>query len=162
MENKDFKKKLNEENYFIKLGDVIDLQSGIAFKKSEYSKNGIRLFQIANVSFNYIKWDEIEHLPESYASKYPELLLVPGDIVMALNRPLLNDKLKISKIKISDTPAILYQRVGRFKFLNGEDRTYFLYFLQSPIFIKWLKEQLQGVNIPFINKRNIYPLELLL
>jgi len=152
MENKDFKKKLNEENYFIKLGDVIDLQSGIAFKKSEYSKNGIRLFQIANVSFNYIKWDEIEHLPESYASKYPELLLVPGDIVMALNRPLLNDKLKISKIKISDTPAILYQRVGRFKFLNGEDRTYFLYFLQSPIFIKWLKEQLQGVNIPFINK----------
>lgn len=138
-----------------KLGNIIDLQAGIAFKKSEYSKDGVRLFQIANVSFNFIKWDEIEYLPKTYINTYPNLLLQSGDIVMALNRPLLNDQLKVAEIKKSDTPAILYQRVGRFKFLDNDSSRYFLYFLQSPSFIKWLKEQLQGVNIPFINKSKL-------
>jgi type I restriction enzyme, S subunit len=151
-------KKPSNENaikeYFT-IGDIIDMQSGVAFKKSEYSQNGVRLFQIANVSFNYIKWEEVEHLPENYIIKHPELLLNEGDIVMALNRPLLNDQLKIAQIKKSDTPAILYQRVGRFKFLIKHNPRYFLYFLQSPLFIKWLKEQLQGVNIPFINKSKL-------
>jgi type I restriction enzyme S subunit len=140
---------------WVKVSDVVDMQSGVAFKKSEYSKSGIRLFQIANVSFNYIKWEEIEHLPESYSRQYPELLLNVGDIVMALNRPMLNDQLKIAEIRSSDTPAILYQRVGRFIFQKGDNKKYFLYFLQSPQFVKWLKEQLRGVNIPFINKSRL-------
>jgi type I restriction enzyme, S subunit len=147
------KTKLTED--FCTIGDVIDMQSGVAFKKSEYSHGGVRLFQIANVSFNYIKWDEIEYLPEDYVNRYPELLLKDGDIVMALNRPLLNDQLKIAQLRSSDTPAILYQRVGRFKFLREENHRYFLYFLQSPVFITWLKGQLQGVNIPFINKSKL-------
>lgn len=138
-----------------RLGNVIDLQAGIAFKKSEYSKDGVRLFQIANVSFNYIKWDEIEYLPNDYLNTFSNLSLKSGDIVMALNRPLLNDQLKVAEIKKSDTPSILYQRVGRFKFIDKDIHRYFLYFLQSPFFIKWLKEQLQGVNIPFINKSKL-------
>ena len=148
-------KSNNSIEDFCSIGDVIDMQSGVAFKKSEYSNGGVRLFQIANVSFNYIKWDEIEYLPEDYVNKYPELLLKDGDIVMALNRPLLNDQLKIAQIRSSDTPAILYQRVGRFKFLREDNHRYFLYFLQSPLFITWLKSQLQGVNIPFINKSKL-------
>lgn len=150
------KKALKIPNFkYCKIGDIVDMQSGLAFKKSEYSKDGVKLFQIANVSFNYTKWDNIEYLPMSYIEKYKDLLLSDGDIVMALNRPLLNDNLKIAEIKQNDIPAILYQRVGRFKFLNNDYPKYFLYFLQSPNFIKWLKDQLQGVNIPFINKSKL-------
>jgi type I restriction enzyme S subunit len=39
-----------------RLGNLTDLSSGIAFKKSEYAEHGVRLFQIANVSFGYILW----------------------------------------------------------------------------------------------------------
>ena len=152
---KDIERNLPKGWRWERLGNIVDLQAGIAFKKSEYSKEGVRLFQIANVSFNYIKWEEIEYLPKNYINTYPNLLLHPGDIVMALNRPLLNDKLKIAEIRNSDTPAILYQRVGRFKFLDNESSRYFLFFLQSPSFISWLKDQLQGVNIPFINKSKL-------
>lgn len=153
-------KSLPEGWKFCKLGDLVDMQSGVAFKKSEYSLKGVKLFQIANVSFNYTKWDEIEHLPESYRDKFPQLLLHDGDIVMALNRPLLNDKLKIAKITNTDLPSILYQRVGRFKFLKNDSKLYFLYYLQSQPFINWLKEQLQGVNIPFINKSKLLSFDL--
>lgn len=145
---------------YCKIGDVTDMQAGVAFKKSEYSKDGIRLFQIANVSFNHTSWEQVEYLPNNYSKLYPELLLKNEDIVMALNRPLLNDKLKIGQINNSDLPAILYQRVGRFKFAKGQHSKYFLYFLQSSQFIKWLKEQLQGVNIPFINKSKLLGYDL--
>lgn len=141
---------------FTSIGSLVEMQAGLAFKKSEYSNNGIRLFQIANVSFNKTKWDSIEYLPTNYKEKYPELLLNIDDIVMALNRPLLNDNLKIAQIKSVDLPSILYQRVGRFHFKNNILNKYFLYYLQSPNFIIWLKEQLQGVNIPFINKSKLF------
>ena len=140
---------------WVKIEDVADMQAGIAFKKSEYSSHGVRLFQIANVSFNFIKWEEIEYLPVKYIDQYPELLLNIGDIVMALNRPMLNNQLKIAEIRKDDVPAILYQRVGRFKFFGNLFNRYFLYYLQSPLFIRWLNEQLQGVNIPFINKAKL-------
>ena len=119
-------KKLPKGWEWAKLGDLIEMQSGVAFKKSEYTKEGIKLFQIANVSFNYTKWDDIEYLPNDYIDKYPHLLLNEGDIVMALNRPLLNNQLKIAELKVNDIPAMLYQRVGRFSFDERLDKKYFL------------------------------------
>ena len=147
--------KLPKDWKWIKLGEVVDMQSGVAFKKAEYSKEGVRLFQIANVSFNYTKWEDVEHLPIGYLESHNHLLLKKGDIVLALNRPMLNNQLKIAELKQSDVPAILYQRVGRFTFANSLNKRYFLYYFQSPIFLKWLGEQLQGVNIPFINKSKL-------
>lgn len=148
--------KLPKNWKYCKLGDLVEMQSGFAFKKAEYSTEGVRLFQIANVSFNYTKWDEIEHLPISYIDSHNHLLLKKGDIVLALNRPMLNDKLKIAELKQNDVPAILYQRVGRFIFDDHLNKRYFLYYFQSSLFLKWLGEQLQGVNIPFINKSKLF------
>ena len=139
------------------LGELISITSGNAFKKSEYSSKGVRLFQIANVSFNKTTWDKEAFLPDSYLQdiKYRNLILKNGDIVMALNRPMLNGKLKISQLSLNDVPAILYQRVGKFNMIDELKPKYLLYYLQSPLFIKWLSEKLQGVNIPFINQSKL-------
>lgn len=159
---------IQKEIKFSTIGDHIRIISGNAFKKSEYSKSGVRLFQIANVSFNKTSWKKIAYLPESYLQKpiYKDLILNEDDIVMALNRPLLNRKLKVAKLSKSDVPAILYQRVGKFEFDNKVMPNYFLYFLQSPQFIEWLEIQLKGVNIPFINQTKLlsfdnFPLPLI-
>lgn len=140
-----------------KIGDYCKIVSGKAFKKSEYSEQGVRLFQIANVSFNKIIWDKVAYLPDSYLGdeKLKALILEEGDLVMALNRPMLNNELKIGILGELDTPSILYQRVGKFLCNTSLSTKYLLYFLQSPIFIKWLSEELQGVNIPFINQSNL-------
>ena len=48
------------------IGEFSSIIAGNAFKKSEYSSSGIRLFQIANVSFNRIIWDSVVYLPSDY------------------------------------------------------------------------------------------------
>lgn len=136
-------------------GSLYEMISGFAFKKADYSSGGIRLFQIANVSFGRTAWEEVTYLPEEFKKKFPELVLNEGDVVMALNRPMLGDRLKISRLGKLDTPSILYQRVGKFIFYNQEVSSYFLYFLQSVHFTNRLKEELRGVNIPFINQTRL-------
>lgn len=137
------------------LYDITDLFSGRAFKKAEYTTRGARLLQIANITFGKIIWDEIVHVPMEYQSKYPDLNLKSGDVLMALNRPLLDNKLKIGMLKESDLPAILYQRVGRFDLFDKRMNSYLLLYLQSRFFINILMTSLQGINIPFINKSKL-------
>lgn len=144
------------------IGKITDLTSGKAFKKDEYSKDGVRLFQIANVSFGKIIWDNLVYMPQDYLRIYPNLSLNPGDILMALNRPILDGRLKIGCLGEQDIPSILYQRVGRFDFYDNSIAPYFFFFAQSPNFINMLKDSLQGVDQPFINKPRLLNLPMAL
>jgi type I restriction enzyme S subunit len=145
---------------WIRLGNLTNLIAGKAFQKAEYAKNGTRLFQIANVSFGKVIWDKIAYLPDSYLDKHPDLQLRSGNLVMALNRPLLGDNLKIGILKEEDAPSILYQRVGKFLLYNLSNTHWIFNFLRSPNFITALKNDLRGVNIPFINQTKLleYPI----
>jgi type I restriction enzyme S subunit len=147
----------NSKIIYDRIGEYVSIISGNAFKKAEYSIEGVRLFQIANVSFNEIVWDKKAYLPSDYLldPKIQHLILKEGDIVMALNRPMLNNRLKIGRLSKNDVPSILYQRVGKFVFQGEINPKYFLYFLQSSDFTKWLSEELRGVNIPFINQTKL-------
>ena len=136
-----------------RIGCLCNMISGKGFKADEYSKSGARLFQIANVSFGKTKWETLNYLPISYNVTYPELVLNVGDLVMALNRPLLNRQMKAAIIGEKDLPAILYQRVGKFLFYSScVLPEYFFRYLQSLLFIEQLEQNLQGSDQPFINK----------
>jgi type I restriction enzyme S subunit len=138
-----------------RFGNLYDMIAGFAFKKSDYSDQGIRLFQIANVSFGRTTWEVTTYLPESFVEKFPELLLEEGDVVMALNRPMLGDRLKVTRLGTLDVPSILYQRLGKFIFHDPRVSDFFLLFLHSFYFTNRLKEELRGVNIPFINQTRL-------
>ncbi|MCS6174542.1 restriction endonuclease subunit S [Shewanella baltica] len=139
-----------------RIGVLAALTSGKGFKKAEYSDSGARLFQIANVSLGYTKWDIQNYLPLSYLTEYPELNLSSGDVLIALNRPLLNNLMKVCILSESDLPSILYQRVGKFDFYGDVINTrYFYYFLKSPLFIDHLEDNLQGSDQPFINQSQL-------
>lgn len=144
--------EIPEKWLWTRLGELTDLSSGRAFKKSEYSKEGVRLFQIANVSFGEVLWENLVYMPTNYLQEYPKLVLEAGDILMALNRPILNGKLKIGRLQEKDVPAILYQRVGRFDSYNSDIKTFLFYYAQSPFFVDHLRASLQGVDQPFVNK----------
>ncbi|MBB2493698.1 restriction endonuclease subunit S [Aquipseudomonas ullengensis] len=141
---------------WVRLGEILSLTSGKGFKAEEYSLHGARLFQIANVSLGHTKWEIENFLPENYLNEYPELVLKDGDVLIALNRPLLNGKMKVCIISEEDLPAILYQRVGRFSFYDSSvESKYFYYYLQSHLFIGKLNESLQGSDQPFINQSQV-------
>ncbi len=136
-----------------RVGDIAELISGKGFKKSEYSDRGARLFQITNVSLGYTKWEIENFLPLDYLTEYPDLELSKGDVLIALNRPLLNGKMKVCIIGETDLPAILYQRVGKFRIYNSSIDTRLVYhYLQSGLFIDKLSGSLQGSDQPFINQ----------
>ena len=147
---------------WVRLGELASVIAGYAFEKAEYSESGVKLFQIANVVFGGVDWEKTVFLPAGYWDDYEELRLFSGDVVMALNRPLLGDDLKIGKLGVADTPALLYQRVGKFVPHDMHVTDLIYWFLRSPLFIKRLKSELRGVNIPFINQTRLmeYPVPL--
>ena len=144
-------------------GKVLKIASGKGFKASEYSKTGIRLLQIENVGYGVTKWNENTiYLPETYATEYPELVLRGGDIVLALNRPVTNDELKIAKIQKHEANAILYQRVGRLEILNGSLRVDFAFQICRQFIKDFVINKSIGSDQPFISLKDLYAQKLLL
>ncbi len=143
-----------EENSF---GRVVKIGSGKGFKASEYSKTGIRLLQIENVGYGVTKWSENTiYLPESYATEYPELVLRGGDIVLALNRPVTNDELKIAKIQKHEPIAILYQRVGRLEILDDSLLVDFVFHFCRQFIKDFVVNKSIGSDQPFISLKDLY------
>jgi type I restriction enzyme S subunit len=137
------------------LGQVCFIDSGEAFKKSSYSQSGIRLLQIANVAFGHTDWQQKNFLPEHFDKTHPGLMLNPGDLVMALNRPILGNQLKVAHIITSDLPAILYQRVGRLRPVAANLSKYLFCFLRTDFFRNQVASRLKGSDQPFINTSQV-------
>lgn len=135
--------------------ECFDIWSGYGFKKSEYTNYGVKLLRIDNVSYGKIQWDSIAFLPIKYTETYKSLLIKEGDFLLALNRPITNDKLKFAIAKNSDTPSILYQRVGKIIRLSEiYDKDCAFHILYK--FIKqFVEESAVGTDQPFISTTNL-------
>ena len=78
--------------------------------------------------YGWIDWANQTYLPKEYLNSHSHLLLKEGDIVLALNRPITNNQVKVGMVGNHDSPSILYQRVGKFEFLstNLENNFYYI------------------------------------
>ena len=138
----------------------LDVFAGVGFKKSEYTEQGIKLLRIDNVSYGKITWESIAYLPKKYLETYPKLVLEEGDVLVALNRPITNGKLKIAILQKNDVPSILYQRVGKIVFTDQNyDRKFLFYVLQKYI-KKFVEETSVGTDQPFISTVKLKKLQL--
>jgi len=93
----------------------------------------VQCLKIDNVGFGEIVWDTASYLPIDYLSKYQKLVLKEGDLVIALNRPIINGQIKVGTIRKKDCPSILYQRVGKIALKN--DNMYDLVVIYTEAFI---------------------------
>lgn len=147
-------KKNIEKNSWktITIDDICEVFSGKGFKESEYSQTGVKLLRISNVTYDTLVWDDTKYLPDSYIVEVPELVLHAGDIVMALNRPITNGKLKVSLVDDNEK-YILYQRVGclRVRKTSSLLPKYLQFALLSKDFLHQVEENLQGSDQPYIN-----------
>jgi hypothetical protein len=96
------------------LGDLVTVQSGYAFRSADMAQEGIRLVRNVNVGHGHLRWDSTAYLPTSMAPIYRRFELSEGDILVSLDRPLVSTGLKVAQVSVSDLPALLVQRVGRF------------------------------------------------
>jgi type I restriction enzyme S subunit len=137
---------------WVKLGHICKIISGKGFSKSEYSVEGAKLLRITNVSYGEVDWSETSYLPINYLDKVKDLVLSENDLVMALNRPITNNRLKVSLMSKVDLPAILYQRVGLIRPLLKGININFLYIIMLSNFFKnEVQNRLVGTDQPYIN-----------
>lgn len=144
------------------VGDFFEITSGPAFKKEQYSSEGSRLLQIANVGYGVTIWESVNYIPMDLAELESRFELREGDIVMALNRPITNGVLKVATVFGEDLPATLYQRVARFrsKMAGVIDSRYMFLCFRTDDFKKQVEGELQGSDQPYINTSSLRNLEV--
>ena len=143
-------------------GEAFNIKTGIGFKYAEYADEGIPLVKIDNVSHGYIKWENISYLPEDYLVQHADLVLKEGDIVVALNRPITQGKLKIARIQAGDFPSILYQRVGKIYPITDKTNQDYFYYALEPLIFKFVKRKSIGSDQPFISTTELKKIKLLI
>ena len=130
----------------------VKIISGNYFPFTEFVEQGIPVLKIDNVMHGQVDWTTRTYLPQKYLDSKDIILLKKNDIVLALNRPITQNKIKVAKLGKDDSPSILYQRVGKFEFQDKEriDQNYFFIFLSSPIFKFILGRILIGSDQPYV------------
>lgn len=128
----------------------LDILSGYGFKFSEYAAFGVRLLRIDNVSHGKITWDSVAYLPEDYIQKCSNLLINNNDILLALNRPITQNQLKIARLPKEFAPCILYQRVGKIVFKTKKYHPDYVYYLLSINIKRFVEKTSIGSDQPFI------------
>ena len=114
----------------VKLGNVIELLSGFAFKSSEYRQSGHFLMRIANVQDGFISLEKPKFV--SLNSKTSRFELFAGDILTSLT----GNVGRVAVVTKDHLPAALNQRIARIKVKDTAelDSSFLLWFLKSELF----------------------------
>jgi len=142
----------------IAIGKFLKIKSGLGFKAEEYStEQEIRLLQIENVGYGAVKWTHnVKFVPTNYLDVHKDLVLKEGDLLLALNRPVTNDQLKIAKLTQEDSPSILYQRVGKLDFLKEDIDKEFIFQIFKKDVKNYVLNSSIGSDQPFISTTDLY------
>ncbi|MEI1675082.1 restriction endonuclease subunit S [Acinetobacter baumannii] len=148
----------------IAIGTFLKIKSGLGFKAEEYTTaEEIRLLQIENVGYGTVKWTHnVKYVPSDYLKLHEGLVLKEGDLVLALNRPVTNDQLKIAKLTKQDSPSILYQRVGKLEFIKEEFDSNFIFQIFQKDVKNYVLNGSLGSDQPFISTTDLYKYKLCL
>ncbi len=133
--------------------DVIDFYAGYSFSSRSSQNSGVKWLKIANVGLNEVKWDAESYLPKTFSKDFENYLLKPGDVVMALTRPLLGNNLKVAKLTINDSPALLNQRVAKLNTLHDNNANFMYYIVQRLDFIAAMNLAMAGSDPPNIGTK---------
>jgi type I restriction enzyme S subunit len=150
--------EMPEEWEVLQLRDVCDFQVGFPFKSAEFSAEGDRLLRGSNVAPGQIDWatDKTRYFSRCRRSEVREYVLEPGDIVIGMDRPFVGAGFKIARIGECDLPALLLQRVGRFRELSARFDPDYLWVVARSSFIEGhLRVQQKGTDLPHISRDEI-------
>ena len=149
----------------VKLADCVDLLAGFPFKSNRFTDNpgDVPLVKGENVSQGRILWDISKRWPVSDWEIMQKFHLVPGDVVVAMDRPWIPAGLKWSVIREGDPKALLVQRCARLRSKKECLNQIFLRFvIGGPEFEGYVKPITTGVNVPHISGNQILDFEFTL
>lgn len=146
------------------VGDLATLDSGPAFKSAQFREDGrgIRLLRGDNIDVGALRWDRTRTWPVELLKGYEHLQVEVGDVILAMDRPIISTGLKIARVTDRDLPALLVQRVARITPISPTSSDYLYALLDSPHFVGYLKGKSVGTQLPHITLKAIrdYPVPL--
>jgi len=150
-----YKAEKNKMDFFVGI-DV-----GYAFKSAQFSDAGVKLLRGQNIEPGSLRWLETKCYPEDQIAGLEHLYLKEADIILAMDRPIVSAGLKLARVKKSDLPCILVQRVARFKDFEGITPDYLYLLLSSFDFLNYIQPNQTGSDIPHISGKQILDYEIL-
>lgn len=137
-----------------KLSKVFSIFAGNAFASKDQVEQGIKWLKISDVGIQRMNSTNLSYLPKGYEIDYFKYLVKKEDIVIALTRPILDGKLKISIIDDEYNGALLNQRVG--KLISQEHNLLFIYtMLQKSDVVSKLEQSIAGTDPPNLSLNEI-------
>lgn len=135
------------------LKEVFSIFQGFAFSSKDSANEGVRWLKIADVSFQHMNHNSSSFLPMHFKNKHSKFIVKSGDYVMALTRPILGKKLKISRVDEVFDGALLNQRVGKLETNENPDFVYYL--LQTFELISQVEKSIAGSEPPNLSAKQI-------
>ncbi|WP_309836718.1 restriction endonuclease subunit S [Pantoea sp. SORGH_AS_0659] len=136
-----------------KIGDVFTIFSGFAFKSTDATTSGCRWLKIADVGCQVMTPGTPSFLPNHFSNEYHKFLIRKDDYVIALTRPILNGKLKISVAGKEYDGSLLNQRVGKIVTINNPKFVYSL--LQMESTVSKINNCIAGTDPPNLSTQDI-------
>ncbi len=142
--------EIPESWVWCRLGQVMDLLSGFAFKSSAFKTHGqFRLLRGINLDVGTVRWDEtvfLDVLPDGAE----QFRLQPGDLLLGLDRPWIKNGLRTAVITNADN-TFLVQRVLRIRGINDCSVRYANAVLNSTLFSSHVHNDMTGISVPHIS-----------
>jgi len=140
-----------------KCGFHVSILSGYAFQSSGFSDNDedAKLLRGINVGVNSLKWNEVVYWRRKPSDGLDAYVMKAGDIVIGMDRPLIGEGIRVAKVKESDLPCLLLQRVASIKVSEHLDADYLLMLLSSDMFAAHFMPDMTGVSVPHISPDQI-------
>ena len=141
----------------VALGDITDIISGPAFVSKHFGnpEDGVKLLRGENIEPGSLRWKNTKTWPESLLAGYEHLFVSEGDVILAMDRPLVSAGLKLAQVTASDVPALLVQRVARIRPRNDIDPFFIFLILKQPAFVRHVLEDQTGTQLPHITLNGI-------
>ena len=148
----------------VRLGDVVELQNGYAFKSARFSDDpdGVPLIKGSNVGHQVVRWKEGPWWPRKDAAEYERFRVKAGDVVVAMDRPVVGGCLKYAWISAWEPEGLLVQRMCRLRANSSLNQTYLRYLIGSVSFRQYVETITTGANVPHISGGDIKRFRFLL
>ena len=140
-----------------RLGRLTSLAVGFPFKSEGFTQSGddIRLLRGVNIAPGGIRWDNVVRWPVEDVDGFAEYVMRPGDIVLGMDRPIIQGGTRVAVVAPSDVPSLLLQRVARIRV--GEDllRDFTAALLRGKSFSDYLAPIFTGISVPHLSPGQI-------
>lgn len=142
------------------VGDLCQITVGFAFKSDEFVEGGVRLLRGENIEPGALRWNDIRYWPLERSGQHNHLLISEGDIILAMDRPVVSAGLKLARASASDVPCLLVQRVARIRPKGDLCWSFLFWGMQSLDFVRHLLKGQTGTQLPHINTKSIAAYEM--